>query len=85
MDAKGEKLTISIPKNLLAVADKMAAEMKISRSGAISLCIQEMADRRKENAMKEGYLAMAEQHRKFFENTSSLQRTLPERKQNDGK
>jgi metal-responsive CopG/Arc/MetJ family transcriptional regulator len=85
MDAKGEKLTISIPKNLLAVADKMAAEMKISRSGAISLCIQEMAERRKENAMKEGYLAMAEQHRRFFENNSSLQRMLTERKQNDGK
>jgi metal-responsive CopG/Arc/MetJ family transcriptional regulator len=85
MDAKGEKLTISIPKNLLAVADKMAAEMKISRSAAISLCIQEMADRRKENAMKGGYLAMAEQHRKIFENNSSMRRTLPERKQNDGK
>ncbi len=84
MDVKGEKLSISIPKNLLAVADDMAAEMKISRSAAISLCIQEIADRRRENAMRDGYLAMAEQHRKYFENSASL----PKRcrgKQNDGK
>lgn len=85
MDARGEKLSVSIPKNLVAVVDEIAAEMRISRSGAISLCIQEMADMRKENAMKEGYLAMAEQHRKYFEATASLQKTLPERKQNDGK
>ena len=86
MAAKSEKLTISVPKNLLAVADKMADEMKISRSKVISLCLQEMADRRKENAMKEGYLAMAEQHGKFAGMTSGiLQATSPERKQQDGK
>jgi metal-responsive CopG/Arc/MetJ family transcriptional regulator len=81
MDIKSEKITISVPVNLLAVADKMADEMKISRSKAISLCIQEMIYRRKENAMKAGYLAMAEQHEKYFGMTSGvLQKTSTERK-----
>jgi metal-responsive CopG/Arc/MetJ family transcriptional regulator len=86
MSDKSEKLTISVPKNLLAVADRMAAEMNISRSGVISLCLQEMADRRKENAMKEGYLAMAEQHHKFADiTTDALQGTPPVRRKQDGK
>ena len=86
MVAKSEKFTVSIPANLLAVADEVAEEMKISRSNVISMCLQEMAEKRKDDAMKEGYLAMANQHEEFAQVTSGiLQKTVSERKQQDGK
>jgi metal-responsive CopG/Arc/MetJ family transcriptional regulator len=79
MVTKREKLTISVPITLLAVADKMAAEMKISSSKVISMCIQEIAEKRKDEAMKEGYLAMASQHEEFAQITSGiLQETVSE-------
>ena len=73
------KLTISLPEDLVELADKIAGEKKISRSQVISQCLKEVQENRKAELLKEGYLAMAEEHKKFAEMVLSAQREiLPE-------
>ena len=51
--AKGTvKLTISIPPNLMAVADEVAREKRISRSKVVHLCLQELAEKRLRQRME---------------------------------
>ena len=59
------RLTISLPHDMISFADKVADERKISRSKVISLCLQEVAQKRKMELMEEGYKMMAEEHRQF--------------------
>ena len=59
------KVTISLPRNLILFADELANERKISRSKAISICLQEFAEQRKLAELEQGYKAMAEQQRQF--------------------
>ncbi len=73
------KLTISLSKDLVQLADKIASEKKISRSQVISECLNEIAKKRKDELLKEGYLAMAEEHKKLAEMVLPAQREiLPE-------
>jgi metal-responsive CopG/Arc/MetJ family transcriptional regulator len=60
-----EKLTISVPKNLIETADEIARENKTSRSKVISSCLQELAERRLCAEMKEGYKALAKENLRF--------------------
>jgi metal-responsive CopG/Arc/MetJ family transcriptional regulator len=50
------KLTISLPKELISVADRIAKEKKISRSKVISDCLLNMAENQKAAEMAEGYM-----------------------------
>jgi metal-responsive CopG/Arc/MetJ family transcriptional regulator len=50
------KLTVSLPKELISVADRIAKEKKISRSKVISDCLLNLAEKQKAAAMAEGYL-----------------------------
>jgi len=59
------KLTISVPRDLISFADKVANERKISRSKVISSCLQEFAEQRRLAELEEGYKVMAEEHRQF--------------------
>ena len=59
------RLTISLPRNVISFADKVADERKISRSRVISACLQEFAEQRKLAELEEGYKVMAEEHRQF--------------------
>lgn len=59
------KVTISLPRSLISLADELANERKISRSKVISICLQEFAEQRKLAEMEEGYKVMAEEHRQF--------------------
>jgi len=59
------KLTISVPRDLISFADKVANERKISRSRVISACLQEFAEQRRLAELEEGYKVMAEEHRQF--------------------
>ena len=59
------KLTISVPRDLISFADKVANERKISRSKVISSCLQEFAEQRRLAELEEGYKVMAEEHRRF--------------------
>jgi metal-responsive CopG/Arc/MetJ family transcriptional regulator len=61
------KLTISLPHNLIKIADEIAREKKISRSRVVSLCLQELADRRLQEKMAEGYKILAREHAEFAE------------------
>ncbi len=59
------KLTISIPHNLMVVADEVAREKRISRSKVVHLCLQELAEKRLRRRMEDGYKAMAKENLAF--------------------
>jgi len=61
------KLTISLPRDLLSVADEIAAEKGISRSKVVYMCLRDMADRRLQMKMAEGYKALAKDNSRFAE------------------
>lgn len=60
-----EKITISIPRDLLMIADEIAKEKKISRSKVVSSCLREIAEKRFREKMEEGYRALAHENLKF--------------------
>jgi len=74
MTMQAEKLTISLPKDLIVLTDEIAKEMKISRSKVISSCLQELAEKRLRAEMEEGYKAMAKEQRQFAKMSFELQR-----------
>ena len=76
MTARVEKLTISLPRNLISLTDKIAKEMKISRSKVVSSCLQEFAEKRLREEMEEGYKAMAEENKQFANMAFELQRRV---------
>jgi metal-responsive CopG/Arc/MetJ family transcriptional regulator len=53
------KLTISVPEDLVIMADKVAKERKTSRSKVVSSCLEELAKQRFVAEMEAGYKAMA--------------------------
>ncbi|MBI2851080.1 MAG: CopG family transcriptional regulator [Chloroflexi bacterium] len=76
---QAEKVTISLPKEMVLFADRLAKEKKISRSKAIASLLEEAARRRFEAEMVEGYQVMAEENRKFAAMVFEAQREiLPE-------
>ena len=66
MTIRVEKLSISLPKRLISIADEVASEKKISRSKVISRCLEELAHSRREKLMIEYYQTMAKEHRDFI-------------------
>ena len=52
--------------------DEVAHEKKISRSRVISLCLQDLAERRLHQKMEEGYRVMAKENLKFARQTVDL-------------
>lgn len=67
------KLTISLPKNLILLADEVASERKISRSKVVSDCLNEFAQKRTMELMEEGYKAMAKENSDFAKLAFGLQ------------
>ena len=65
MATQVEKVTISLPRNLLLFADEVASERKVSRSKVVSSFLQEFADKRLREQMEEGYKAMAKENQEF--------------------
>ena len=61
------KMTISLPKSLISLADEVASEENISRSKVVSNCLRELAQKRTIGLMEEGYKAMAKEHEQFAE------------------
>ena len=79
MATQVEKVTISLPRNLLLFADEVASERKVSRSNVVSSCLREFADRRMREQMEEGYRATAQEHRQFANLVANLApEVLPE-------
>jgi len=59
------RLTISLPLELALFTDEIAKEWQVSRSKVVSLCLEELARKRFEAEMAEGYEAMAGEHLEF--------------------
>lgn len=73
------KLTISLPKELIALADHLAREQKISRSKVVSACLQELAERHRAAEMAEGYQAMAKEQKSLAAMAARIEHeVLPE-------
>jgi metal-responsive CopG/Arc/MetJ family transcriptional regulator len=60
-----EKITISLPKELLEVADKLAREEETTRSAVIANLLRRAEESRIESLMAEGYREMAEENRRL--------------------
>ncbi len=79
MVMRTEKLTISIPRDLLLVTDEIAKEKKISRSKVVSSCLKEMADKHFQEKMAKGYKKLAKENSRFAKDAIKLTgETLPE-------
>jgi hypothetical protein len=59
------KLTVSLPRDLVSVADRIAKERKISRSKVIAACLQDLAEKQRAAEMAEGYKNMAREQKRF--------------------
>lgn len=70
------RLTISLPKDMILFADKVAKERQISRSKVIASCLQEVAEQHRLAELEEGYKAMANENRKLAKMTFELQRRV---------
>jgi len=62
-----DSISITVEPNLIAVVDEIRRETNSTRSGVISRCLEEMAERRMQVRMEEGYREMAEENRLLAE------------------
>ncbi|MBT4511524.1 MAG: hypothetical protein HOC20_04855 [Chloroflexi bacterium] len=73
MTTQMEKISISLPKELVAVADEVAKEeYDNNRSKLFAAHLRQLARERLQAEMEEGYMVMAEEHRKFAELSSDI-------------
>lgn len=73
------KLTISLPEELISFANEIAKKEKISRSKVFSLCLQEMARKRRVLEMEEGYRILAKEQEKLAAIASKIEHeVIPE-------
>ncbi len=70
------RITISLPREMIAFADEVASERKISRSKVLSSCLQEFAEQRRLAKLEEGYKAMAKENKEFAKMAFELQRRV---------
>ena len=70
------KVTVSVPSELVKMADKVAKERKTSRSKVVASCLEELAKKRLEAEMEEGYRAMARDEQREKEALEWAENTL---------
>ena len=66
------KVTISLPRGLLSLADKLAKERTTTRSGVIAELLEREEEARIRALMVEGYREMAEENRREAEEALNL-------------
>ena len=71
--ARTAKLTVTLPKDLISLADRVAKERKTSRSKVVSSCLQDLAEKQRIAAMAEGYSAMAKEQKQFAAMTMKIE------------
>jgi metal-responsive CopG/Arc/MetJ family transcriptional regulator len=77
--ANTAKLTISLPQELVSLADQIAKEKKVSRSSVIASSLRDMADKRRVAEMTAGYRAMGKEQQRLAEMSAKVAReVLPE-------
>ena len=67
MAQKKQKISISLPLELLVFVDSAAKRENLSRSSYLVRLLKEKAAEREHKLMVEGYKAMAEENRKLAE------------------
>ncbi len=73
------KLTISLPEELIAFADEIARQRKISRSKVFSSCLRELVEKNRVAQMAEGYKAMAKEQKQLADMASKIEHeVIPE-------
>lgn len=71
-DARVAKVTISLPKKLLELTDRLARERATSRSGVIAQLLENEERARIQTLMEAGYREMAEENRRLAEEAFPL-------------
>ena len=71
-----ERITVSLPKYISDSANAMATERKISRSQLIAQLVEAEQKRIVERELAEGYVALAEEHRRFAEAAAGISSEL---------
>jgi len=71
-----DSISITVEPDLIAVVDEIRKETNTTRSGVISRCLEELAQRRTVALMEEGYKAMAKENKDFAGMTFELQRQV---------
>lgn len=61
------RMTVSVPNDLLKYTDRLAREMKISRSKLVTDCLIQLEERRKASLLEEGYRTLAKDLRESAE------------------
>ena len=70
------KMTVSIPEELVKIADRVAKERKTSRSKVVSSCLEELAKRKLNAELEEGYRAMAKVNKQVADEAFTAQREV---------
>ena len=70
------KVTVSVPSELVKMADKVAKERKTSRSKVVASCLAELAKKRFEAEMEAEYRAMARNEQREKEALEWAENTL---------
>ncbi len=82
MTTKMKRLTVSVPRDIIEITDKIAIAAKTSRSKIISDCLKEMIDKRKRELLVEGYKALAKEHIEFTKvSENAANQALPDWKE----
>jgi metal-responsive CopG/Arc/MetJ family transcriptional regulator len=76
-----DSISITVEPDLIAVVDEIRKETNTTRSGVISRCLEELAQRRATALMEEGYKAMAKENKDFAKMAFELQRRVVLRKE----
>ncbi len=71
-----EKVTISLPKDSLALADRLAETWSTTRSGVVARLLQQAEEARVQALMREGYIAMAAENLRDAEEALELTREV---------
>ena len=71
-EQKVAKVTISLPRDLLALADRLARERSTTRSAVIAELLEKEEEARIQSLMEEGYREMAEENRRLAEEAFPL-------------
>ena len=66
------RLSITVDPELKALAEQLASENNTTPSGVISRCLEDLARKRKEDAMIGYYQDMAKEHKAFAQHSSKV-------------
>ena len=75
-DRRVARITISLPKDLAGLADRLARERSTSRSGVIAGLLENEEEARLQALMAEGYREVGEENRREAEEALNLTREV---------